>query len=452
MGDRSVLPPLVCAILLLAPVVSRAATETLPVSEFRELQAQVQALAVRLDELQATNSRLQTENADLKTQVERLGTETESLETQSKGLQEQSAIVASDVAKVKGADWASRVRWRGDFRLRHEHVTSDRDVSGAAEDAADRDRQRIRARFGFDATITDTIKTTMALATGGDDPRASNQTLGGVSSRKTIGLDLAYADWRFMQGGTLLLGKQPYPVWRPAWSYFLDSDVNPEGGAVRLARGPVFANVYGYWLTEQFNSDPDGENSDARIIGLQAGVRFAALGGETQLAANYYECGACKDKSPLYANNPNGNTTYSVGSVNYLTYGYDIIDVNAQVGMQAFGQPLAFTAGYARNLADGVQYDTAWSLGTFLGRASDPGSWELGVLYQSIDKDALFGQIVDSDFGDGKTDTEGWVLKGGYAPVKNLTFATQWFINTLNKDVGTELDYSRLQLDVNYRF
>jgi Putative porin len=185
-------------------------------------------------------------------------------------------------------------------------------------------------------------------------------------------------------------------------------------------------------------------------LGVQAGVKFAALGGETQLAANYYECGACQ--SPLYANNPNGNTTYSVGTVNFLTYGYDILDVNAQMGVQAFGQPLAFTAGYARNLADDVQYDTAWSLGAFLGRASDPGTWEIGVLYQSIDKDALFGQIVDSDFGDGKTDTEGWVFKGGYAPVKNLTFATQWFLNTLNKDVGTELDYSRLQLDVNYRF
>ena len=238
MSIRRWLLALLCAIGLSAPVVSRSATETLSVAEFRELQAQVHALAARLDELQTANSRLQTENADLKAQAERLGTETDSLKTQTKGPQEQSATVSSDVAKIKGADWAARVRWRGDFRFRHEHVTGDRDDSGTAEDAADRDRQRIRARFGFDATITDSIKTTMALATGGDDPRATNQTLGGVSSRKTIGLDLAYADWRFMRGGNLVLGKQPYPVWRPAWSYFLDTDVNPEGGAVRLELVP----------------------------------------------------------------------------------------------------------------------------------------------------------------------------------------------------------------------
>jgi hypothetical protein len=443
---------LILSASLLAPVVQAASRDTVSKAEFQALQAQVQALAGRLDEMQATNARLQNENAELKASAERRGAEAESLQTQAKELQQQSATLASDVAKVKGADRASRIKWRGDFRYRHEHITGDRDVSGTADDAADRDRERIRARFGFDATVTETMKATMALATGGDDPRATNQTLGSVSSRKTIGLDLAYADWRFMEGSTLVLGKQPYPVWRPAWSYFLDSDVNPEGGAVRVDRGPFFGNLYGYWLTEQFNSNPQGENSDANILGLQAAVKFAALGGETRLAANYYVCGACKDNAPLYNNSSNGNTTYTVGGVNFLTYGYDILDLNAQVGMDAFGRPLVFTAGYAQNFADDVQYDTAWSLGAFLGRANDPGTWEVGVLYQSIDKDALFGQIFDSDFGDGKTDTEGWVFKGGYAPVKNLTFSTQWFLNTLNKDVGTELDYSRLQLDVNYKF
>lgn len=433
-------------------VAQAANRDTISAADFQALQAQVQALAGRLDELQATNARLQTENAELKASAERRDAGFVSPQPQAAPAPAESAALAGELARLKGAEWASRIQWRGDLRFRHEQIAGERDVGGVAEDAADRDRQRVRARFGFDAAVTETVKASMALSTGGDDPRATNQTFGGASSRKSIGLDLAYADWRLTQGANLVLGKQPYPVWRPAWSYFLDSDVNPEGGAVRLSRGPVFANLYGYWLTEQFNADPAGENSDASIVGVQGGVRFAALGGETQLAANYYVCGACEGNSPLYANNPNGNTVRTVGTVNYLAYGYDILDLSAQVGTQAFGRPLAFTAGYAQNLADDVQYDTAWSLGAFVGRAVEPGTWELGVLYQSLDKDALFGQLVDSDFGDGRTDTKGWVLKGGYAPVKNLTLATQWFINTLNKDVGTELDYSRLQLDVNYRF
>jgi hypothetical protein len=103
-------------------------------------------------------------------------------------------------------------------------------------------------------------------------------------------------------------------------------------------------------------------------------------------------------------------------------------------------------------MASGVEHDTAYGVGVRLGRASNPRTWEVGAMYQSIDKDALFGQFVDSDFGDGRTDSEGWVLRGGYAPVRNIAVNLQYFINTLNKDVGSELDYERLQLDMNWKF
>ena len=73
-------------------------------------------------------------------------------------------------------------------------------------------------------------------------------------------------------------------------------------------------------------------------------------------------------------------------------------------------------------------------------------------MYQSIDKDALFGQFIDSDLGNGNTDTEGWALRGAYAPVRNIAVNLTYFINTLNKDVGTELDYDRLQLDFNWKY
>jgi hypothetical protein len=421
-------------------------------AEIEALQAQMQALAERMNQLEATNVRLQGENAELKALADRRDAEAEYLKAQAAELREQTAVATTDVAKLKGADWATRIRARGDLRYRHERLTGEREVDGSAEDAASRDRERIRVRLGFDATVTENVKATLLLATGADDPRGTNQTLGGTSSRKQIGLDLAYADWRFMQGGNLVLGKQPYPVWRPTNYMFLDSDVNPEGAALRFSRGPVFANAYGFWVSEQYSADPEGENSDASIFGLQAGVKFATLGGESTLAANFYTCGACKDNSPLFANNANGNTTYRVGTVNFLQYGYDVLDLQAQVATRLLGLPFSLTAGYARNLADDVDYDTAWAVGGYLGRASDPRTWEAGVLYQSIDKDALFGQIADSDFGNGLTDSEGWVFRGGYAPTKNVLFNASYFMNTFNKDVGTELDFQRLQLDVNYKF
>jgi hypothetical protein len=453
--------PVSCLALLLAgvfvaslPATVVAATNRGEVSraEVDALRAQMQALAARLDQLEASNARLQGENAELQALADRREAETDYLQAQTKELREQTATNTAEVAKVKGSDWASRIRARGDFRYRHERITGDRDVDGVAKDAATRDRQRIRARLGFDAAVTDMVKATLLLATGADDPRGTNQTLGGTSSRKQIALDLAYADWRFAPGSNAVLGKQPYPVWRAQHSLFLDSDVNPEGGALRFARDRYFVNAYGYWVSEQYSSDPAGENSDTSIFGLQAGTKFAAFGGETVLAANYYACGACKDHSPLYGNNANGNTTYRVGTVNVLQYGYEILDLGAQVGTRVFDVPLTLTAGYAQNFAEDVEYDTAWALGAYLGKAGDPRTWEAGVTWQSIDKDALFGQIVDSDFGNGQTDSEGWVFRGGYAPVKNILFNATYYLNTVNKDVGTELDFTRLQLDVNFRF
>ena len=118
---------------------------------------------------------------------------------------------------------------------------------------------------------------------------------------------------------------------------------------------------------------------------------------------------ALRGHSPLYANSANGNTTYLVGTrtTNLLRYDYDILEIGGQVGLTAFNQPLTFWANYAQNMADDVEFDTAYGVGAMLGKASNPRTWEAGVFYQSIDKDALFGQFIDSDFGDGRTDSEG---------------------------------------------
>jgi hypothetical protein len=428
--------------------------DTASKADVQAIQTQMTTLIERLERLEATNAQLQTANAELKTLADRREAEVDYLKAQTRELREEGAIATNEISKVKGTDWASKVRLRGDLRYRHEYIGTERIVEDAVDDAADRHRQRIRARFGIDAAVTDNVKATLGFATGGDDPRSSNQTLGGVATRKSIGLDAAYVDWKFMGGGNVLLGKQPNPIFRPGQSLFYDGDFNPEGVAVKLDRGMFFGTAYGWWLTEQFNSDPDGPNADSRIVGLQAGLKFALLGGETILAANYYECGLCQGESPLYANNANGNTTFRVGTstTNLLTYGYEVVELGAQVGTNVGTLPLTLWANYAQNLADDVEHDTAYGAGVALGKASNARTWEVGAFYQAIDKDAVYAQWLDSDFGNGNTDADGWVLKAGYAPVRNFTVNATYFLNTLNKDVGTELDYDRLQLDLNYKF
>ncbi|NJD32068.1 MAG: hypothetical protein FIB04_09295, partial [Gammaproteobacteria bacterium] len=236
-----------------APAATAARTSTTATkAELEAMQAQMQALADRLNKLEAANASLKAENDQLKAVVDRSDEAVEYQKAQIKDLTEETGAANEGVAKLKPADWATRIKWKGDFRMRDENIETERVVvtGGVPEvqDAANRNRARFRARFGFDAKVTDTVSATMRIVSGDGDPRSTNQTLTNIASQKDIYLDLAYADWKFMPGADLILGKQPYPFFRPGQSLFYDGDFNPEGAAVKFERGMFFGSAYGWWL------------------------------------------------------------------------------------------------------------------------------------------------------------------------------------------------------------
>ena len=59
----------------------------------------------------------------------------------------------------------------------------------------DRKRDRVRARLNASYRVNDTLTGVIGIATGGPDPRSSNQTLTDQNSRKDFELDLAYVTW-----------------------------------------------------------------------------------------------------------------------------------------------------------------------------------------------------------------------------------------------------------------
>jgi hypothetical protein len=456
------------ALTLAAAEASAAPAGSATKAEVQAMQAQMQVLMERMNKLEAANGALQAENAELKAVVERRDAETDYLKAQTKDLREEAATSSNELGKLKGADWASRIKLKGDLRIRNENIESERVVGtgdeAAKEDAANRNRMRFRARFGAEAKVTDNSRVVFQLASGDGDPRSTNQTFTNIASPKNAWIDLAYADWTFLPGAHLVLGKQPQPYFRPGRSLFFDNDWNPEGGAVTFERGMFFGSAYGWWLQENYTASPQGNNEDANIFGAQAGLKFALLGGETRLAVQYYDCGACKENNPfaVYVGQTGsswGNTTITQApDVRVLKYDYNVLELAAEMNTTLFGLPFQAWVDWAENTAADVEYSTAWNAGVYVGKASERRTWEGGVMYQSLDKDALFAQLIDSDFGGGNTDTEGWVLRAGYAPVKNIVLNATYFINTLNKDVpvsGTDirdLNYDRLQLDINYKF
>jgi cell division protein FtsB len=446
------------AAALYLPAGAGAAT-TATSEEIASVRDQLRELVQRVDKLEQENTELKSENDSLKNQTDYLKAET-------KGLRKDSATAAADLGKVKGTDWASRISLKGDLRYRYEMIDDELANSSDANNA--RYRDRIRARLGLDAKVTDTLSASFQLATGGDDPRSSNQTLSGEFTRKSIGLDLAYFDWKFANWGTLTGGKMKYPFVRPGQSLFYDGDVNPEGLAMSFNRGIFFANAYDFWLEEKSTA------ADSMIYGAQLGARLPIGGSSLMLAVNYNDLVKGQGYRPFYNCPvvagvgtppvvPGLNATQTIGCANgntlsngnqntaTLAYDFNIIELAAEWTTTLGKLPFQLWANAAEN-QDPDDLNTAWGAGAVLGKASNSKTWEIGLAYQSIEKNALFGQWVDSDFGDGKTDAEGFFLKAGYAPIKNWTLNATYFVNERQTDVGPESDYDRLQVDFNLKF
>lgn len=404
------------------------------------------ALEQRVNQVEARNSELEAQNADLKAKADRTEATQDYLKAQTKELRANSAGLLNETAKVKGTDWASKIKLKGDLRYRNEGIKT--------ENAPSRTRDRIRARIGIDAVVTDTLSAGLQLASAADDPRSSNQTLTGQDSRKSFGLDLAFVEWRFAQGWKLTAGKMKYPFVRSGSSLLYDGDINPEGFAVNFERGIWFGSGYNFWLTERT------ARADSNLAGAQFGARFP-IGSVSSLtlAVSYYDLGAGQGRCDLFGNASNGNTTIATtvapcatGNNQSLAFDYNVTGGLAEFNTTVWRLPLQVFADYAKNDGADNGLDQAYSIGFLLGKAGTNKTWEVGYLYQKIEKDALYGQFVDSDFADGRTDGDGSVISFAYAPVKNWTLNAKYFLNTLNRDVGTELDYGRWQLDFNAKF
>lgn len=433
-------------------------------SALDQIRAELKELNDRVNKVESENQALKQENAELKDKNDRMEATTDYLKSNTAAERKQMAQDAVTIEKaaalVKNADWANRISFKGDFRYRHENI----DAEGAA---AEQTRQRIRARFGMTAKVNDTVTATVQLATnaGNGDPRSYNQTLGDEWSRKGVGLDLAYVDWKAMDGLNVQVGKMPQP-WQKVGSYFWDGDLTPEGGAVKYNSGMFFVNAFSMWLSERSAA------SDATLSGGQLGLKTGIGRGTFTGAVGYYDVGAVQNKvvsaiSPttctanpaFFGGATNGNLTVddngaTAGGCNRLLNDFNMIEALAQFDITLGKLPLSFFGNYIQN-QEADEEDTGYSAGVTLGKASDPRTWEVGYLYQDMEKDAQFGQFVDSDFGSGTTGSKGSTFKFGYAFAKNWTFNGTYFMNkrrTGNAIAAPELDYDRYQLDLNYKF
>jgi hypothetical protein len=352
-------------------------------------------------------------------------------------------------------DVALRWKWKGDFRVRNENIDQ--------EAAVERNRSRVRVRLGFEAEVNPTVKAGFQFATTeSGDARSSNQTLGDVNSRKSLDLDLAYVEWAPNAATKVTLGKMKQPLVTTT-SYFVDKDINPEGAAVACTHAPTgaFANAALFDLVER------GSAVDSTAVALQVGVR-GKLNDDTAyvLAAGEMKHRAVKNQAVIQSGSVGGffgNTTKTtgcaVGVATCLANEFAVRNALAEVSTIVADYPVTVFVDWAEN-ADAAKYNEALAYGVTLGKASLPNSWEVGVVRQMVEKDALFGQWIDSDFAAGNTDGDGYTLRGAYQVAKNWKLNVAYHMNETNNEVAAvvngrnvlDRDYKRLQLDLNYAF
>jgi Putative porin len=376
---------------------------------------------------------------------------------------------AQDTAEVQQAvdglsdafakDIALRWKWKGDFRVRNENIVQDYSI--------DRNRSRVRVRLGFEAEVNSTVKAGFQFATTeSGDARSSNQTLGDVNSRKALDLDLAYVEWAPNAATKVTLGKMKQPL-AMTTSYFVDKDINPEGAALAFNHAPTgaFVNAALFDLVERSSA------SDSTAVALQVGLR-GKLNDDTSyvLAAGEMKHHNVKNFAVVQSGSAGGffgNSTKMVGCVGAtacLSNEFEVRNVLAEVSTIVADQPVVLFVDWAEN-TKAVKFNKALAYGVTLGKASLPNSWEVGVVSQKVEKDALFGQWIDSDYAAGNTDGDGYTLRGAYQVAKNWKLNVAYHMNETNNDVpffaivaGSSVvqvydrEYNRLQLDLNYAF
>jgi len=457
---------------------AKSAPAAVSPSELELLKAQLAMLQERLAQLESAQ----------KSQEEKIETTVANQSVVNTDLQDSIDRTADNLARTvgegAGSGWLGRWVWKGDLRVRNENI--DQEAT-----ASPRNRNRFRARVGAFARVNDTTRVEFQFATSeGADARSSNQSFTDANSRKALDLDTAYVEWSPNDQWKVLAGKVRYP-WVRTSSFFFDNDVNPEGVGAQWqqAANGFFGSAFYTLVSERSTA------ADSGMVGAQFGWRWNRTDGSRVLIAGaYYDHIAVRGYNPFQNASASsaglgsfGNSTTTSATIcrkavasggACLANDYNVFELLGEYQFNVGEQPLLLFANIAQNTA--AEYsitttstattipkglDTAYAAGFTYGRANAtiPGTWEVGYLHQVIEKDALFGQWIDSDFAAGNTDGGGSAIRGAYQLSKNWRFNAIYMLNDTNQDVAAAVtipsarnlfnrDYKRLQVDFNWTF
>lgn len=370
----------------------------------------------------------------------------------------------------------------GDFRGRYEAFVYDRDETGV--ERTNRHRARYRFRLNGKADINPRATVFFRVASGGDDARSTNQTLGSGLDFDTddLRLDLAYArispfvNDKVGENGKLAfeIGKVPNPyTWKKGKDFMLwDGDLTFEGASIRSSYRvnevlELFASG-GYYIL-----DENSTAKDPHLWAIQTGFHAeptdgVAFGGRT----SYFHFDSL---DPAFHLRGEDGTAAPSGSGGNLRDGLSggvggqnvkVVEATGYVGLLTETDwPVLIYGTWANNLTaeqsslfpNADQADTAWGAGVELG---DKKKFvKVGVGYWHIEANSFPSQFIDSDLFDGRTNREGWAVYGSRSILRNTDLNLTFFFSDEIEDAvppyGDSVpnaDRMRVQADVVFKF
>ncbi|HMJ21932.1 MAG TPA: putative porin [Terriglobales bacterium] len=399
-----------------------------------------------------------------------------------------------------------RFRFNGDVRVRGESFSQDA--------VADRNRARIRVRFGFDGKLNDDFIAGVSLASGGlGDPTSTNESLTNFFDRKTIALDRGYITynpvahrWVSVTGGKFAFTWNRTPM-------TFDSDLNPEGFSEKFSfdlNSPVLKNVTLVGMQLLFNEASGG--TDSYALGgqisskLQFGRWWTATPSFTALKwnnidsllnASAFAAGQSPGEGPgckggvqgfpvstggancVFAPNNFTNATSSIGAGHFFSqFLYADFILNNQIKTPAARLPLNLLLEFIDNpqakphplgstgalRTDLGSQNKAYMADFSIGQQRNKNDIQVGYAWNRIEQDAVLAPFVESDQ---RTQTN--VLQNriyGLWRVRSNTTAayTYWFGRTLNTSLQNatrstgvaagqqDARLNRMQFDLIYTF
>lgn len=355
-----------------------------------------------------------------------------------------AAVLSPALAQEKARP---RLLWQGDLRLRTQMENDDNKDSRLVE--------RLRLRVGVTARLQDdlTAEIRMATATGN---RSANQTLGDKdgpgSSRRFIGLDVAYADWKALPFLEVFAGRIPQFQYKAAGSeILLDDDVALEGVGVQMQRAlsgtwSVFANIGSLIIRENYDSFYSEEQTDNMLNFGQLGFSFEGDDFGVTVGGGFYNYVGLQGMnfSDIAAGaTARGNSESAPGVIK-----------NNYVPREAFVELRRPWGSWDTQL--GIEYlvnsetndpNQAWWVSASLGQKS----WDTTFAWGQSESDAVPSMFTQSSFGNGQTDSRGVLVSGRWKFARGVAVRLTQMACRL-KYTTDNTQYLRTHLDLSVSF